>query len=100
MIFLGQCRELSHNADMPSIKSLIQKKELENKKKILKYLRNGSKGATAAGVAYDVLTGEPIQGEFCCFNDGEYVWRSDIIYYVEKYNLKLEPSFIKKCIEN
>lgn len=33
------------------------------------------------------------------YNDGEYAWRSDIIYYVEKYNMRLEEDFVNKVLK-
>jgi len=32
-------------------------------------------------------------------NDGKYTWRSDVIYYFEKYNLKLPDEFVKEVLK-
>ena len=41
----------------------------------------------------DLFTGELIPTEEKGLNDGEYSWLSSLIYYVEKYNLRLLPEF-------
>jgi len=32
-------------------------------------------------------------------SDGKYQWRSDIIYYVEKYDLELPEEFVNYVLE-
>ena len=53
----------------------------------------------APGRALDVISGEKIDRTLCMYNDGEYAWRSDIIYYVEKYNMRLEEDFVNKVLK-
>ena len=50
--------------------------------------------SAAAGVFRDVLTGTAIPGQAICLTDGKYGWRSDVTYYVEKYNMKLPQEFV------
>lgn len=100
MIFVGKCRELYKDEKLPSIVDMVGGNPHKSKDKILQYLKNGKKGAMAAGRAYDIIGNKPIQGEFCCYNDGEYVWRSDTIYYFEKYNLALDSDFVKHILKN
>ena len=98
LIILGKVKELYKGDELPSIKDMISGEPVAEKQTILEYLKNGRKGATAAGFATDVITGERIPGEFCCFSDGKYGWRSDTIYYFEKYNLKLNDDFINDVL--
>ena len=39
------------------------------------------------------ITGKTINEELTFMTDGKYEWRSDIAYYVEKYNLRLSKDF-------
>ena len=100
MIIIGKIKEIYNENDVPSIKDLICDKPIVDKEKILKYLRSGTRGAVAAGYAKDVLTGDKIDGELCCYTDGKYAWRSDTVYYFEKYNIKLPEEFIKHALAN
>lgn len=68
---------------------------LQNKSKILNHLKAGTVTAVAAGSAHDVLSGEVIDGELTLLTDGVYEWRSDILYYVDKYNVRLNDDFIQ-----
>lgn len=98
MIVIGKTREIYKDKDLPTIKSLISKEPIENKAKILEYLKKGKVTAAATGTAKDIITGKTIDEPFCMFTDGVYAWRSDTIYYVDKYNLKLEDEFIKHAL--
>ena len=40
-----------------------------------------------------IFTGKTINEELTFMTDGKYEWRSDIAYYVEKYNLRLSKDF-------
>ena len=70
-------------------------KPYEEKDKIIMYLKNSNVIAYAAGIAKDVFSGKSIQGSLAYMSDGIFEWRSDIIYYADKYNLKLDDSFIE-----
>lgn len=100
MNIVGKFREIYKDDSLPSIKDSIQNKSISEKERILHYLKSAKKGAFSPGNIKDVITGEKISGEFCCYSDGEYAWRSDIIYYVEKYNLKLDSDFIKHILQS
>ena len=71
---------------------------IEQKELVLRYLKNGKVVATAAGRAYDFLTGEEILGEYLLYSDGVFEWSSSLIYYFEKYNIKLEGDFISHVL--
>ena len=75
------------------LERVISEKEYLNKDKILQYLKNGKIVAVAAGFARDIFTGQRIKGELVAMSDGVYSWRSDIIYYVERYNMRLSDEF-------
>ena len=77
------------------LKSVVSYKPYSNEDIILQYLKSGKVVAVAAGMARDILTGQRIKGELVAMSDGVYSWRSDIIYYVERYNMKLYDDFEK-----
>ena len=71
----------------------------EEKAIILQYLKRGKIIAIAAGIAKDMLTGEIIDGNLAYMTDGVFEWRSDIIYYFEKYDIELSRDFISYVLE-
>ena len=77
----------------PALNSLVGYK-YKDKQKILKYLRSAFVESACAGWYTDVKTGEKIPEKAVCYTDGKYWWRSDIPYYVERYNMKLPDDFI------
>ena len=94
MISVLKIKEIYRNEEFPSIKDLISEKEPQDKDKILNYLKRGEVVAVAAERATDLITGKTIDGELFCYTDGKYTWRSDTIYYFEKYNIELPKKFV------
>lgn len=70
------------------------KKKMKNKAAILDYLRKGKVTAASPARIVDVISGEKIGSSLKMLEDDKYAWRSDLIYYFEKYNLKLDDDFI------
>ena len=98
MLILGEYREIYEDTSLPSIHDYISSDEQKNKNKILDYLKKGQIKACAAGKAIDIFTGEVIPNELSYMTDGQYEWRSDLIHYVQKYNLILDKQFIKHVL--
>lgn len=98
MVVIGKIREIYRDDAIPPIGDLISETEVEGKSDILSYLKQARVTAVAPGWAIDVMTGERIEGSLLSYSDGEYAWRSDTIYYFERYNLKLEKEFIKHVL--
>lgn len=94
MISILEVKEIYGNEKFPSIRDLIEETAPKSKNKILNYMKNGNVVAVAAGRATDIISGEVIDEELFCYSDGKYSWRSDTIYYFEKYNIKLPSEFI------
>ena len=88
--------QISKNSQAISIFQLMRKEAQPWKADALSYLKAGKEGAIAPAIVLDVITGERIPIKLCTMNDGEYFWRSDLIYYVEKYNLELPSDFLSK----
>lgn len=99
MIIVGKVREIYHYNIFPSISDLVSEREMEKKADILTYLKKVNVMAAAPGYAIDVFTGNRIQEPLYAYSDGEYIWRSDTIYYFDKYNLRLEDDFIEHVLK-
>ena len=98
-IYLGFFSENNlYMANNGSIKQFIVSKVNYDKKKILDYLQNGKKEAICPKPTYDIISGKMISTSFTVLTDGEYIWKNDLPYYVDKYNIKLPQSFIEKVI--
>ncbi len=102
MLTIGKFKEAFQQAykdtDLPSIKALISSEPISMKEKVLDYLKSAKIVAVSPSIPRDVITQERIPGDFCYYSDGKYSWRSDTIYYFEKYNLKLEDEFIQHVL--
>ena len=75
------------------IKQHIGNNHFTGQQQIVEYLKLGKCIASAAGPAKDIFTAKTINEELTLMTDGKYEWRSDIAYYVEKYNLRLSKDF-------
>ena len=100
MIVIGRFKETHNKEEYPSIMNAIHGEPPKDKAKILRYLKNGEAGAMSPGYLYDRVNRETILRNPVCYNDGKYAWRSDLIYYYEKYNVDLPEDFIKHVLKN
>lgn len=87
-------KEIFTHKNVNYIKSHCSPLPEEEKAIILNYLRHSTITAIAPGIAKDILTGETIDGPLTCMTDGVFEWRSDIIYYFEKYDIELSSAFL------
>ena len=94
MIVIGKTKEIYHDNTLPSITELVSDTPTQNKSDVLKYLRKGKITSCSPACIRDIFTNEIINIPLNCMTDGIYAWRSDAIYYFEKYNLKLDDTFI------
>ena len=84
----------------PSIKDSFSSAPFPNKQKIIKYLSDGKIGMVSGSSYIDVITGENTKIGKCIMTDGEYTWPGILMYYVDKYNLRLPSEFEAKAISN
>lgn len=96
---IGRIREVVNDASCPSIYDLMSDAPDKNKESILNYLKSGIVTAIAAGYANDVITGKGIDMPLEMMTDGVFAWRSDVIYYYQKYNMRLSDDFIEYVLE-
>lgn len=93
MIILGKYDELCPGAGYPRMKDNMERAPYANKEKILVYLKRGQVHMATAGKIEDVFTGEKTGMMLVYRNDGKYSWSSKMVYYVDKYNLRLPKEF-------
>lgn len=77
-----------------SITKFFSETPYEHKNAVVSYMKTRGTVKCVCGLANDVVSGEAI-GTRTIIHDGEYSWTNDLIYYVEKYNLKLPDDFIR-----
>lgn len=99
MISLIRYDEFGANMGLPSIKHSFQSESYEGQDEIIEYLNNGNVTMVSTGYDSDIVTGERIKREKRFMNDGKYSWTSTLIYYVEKYNLRLPKEFEKHVLK-
>ena len=100
MIMKNVCeiRELSNNDSAKSIHELVRETAQPWEEKAVAYLKKGTLGAVAPAILFDVISGERIPMPLTTMNDGEFFWRSDLVYYVEKYHIELPSDFLSKIL--
>ena len=97
MIMIGQIREVYEDDKYPSIKELINK-PIKEKEEVIEYMRKSKVIAQASAVGKDLINPNNKTLELSLMTDGDYEWRSDIIYYVEKYDMELPEDFINHIL--
>ncbi len=65
----------------------------EEKEKILAYMKNGSCFCASPSIRKDHFTNEPLPIFDYVLTDNKYLWKSEAIYYFEKYNCDLTEEF-------
>ena len=99
MIVIGRFKETYNDERYPSIFTAIREKAPANKRKILAYLKSAKVVARAPGYLYDRVNNDVSIPNPACYDDGTYAWRSDVIYYYEKYNIELPEDFIRHVMK-
>lgn len=95
MIGLFREKNGGNNPPFAKMRDSLTKSE---KDKLVRYLKNAECIAAMPAIFRDAFTGEIITGDTVILSDGEYEWFSDIPYYVEKYDMKLDEEFVKKAL--
>ena len=96
-IEIGTFRELNGNDYYPKFESL--KLPADKKEKVLYYILNAPHIAESPGMAVDAFTKERLHMPISLQGDDICIWRSDIAYYFEKYDLKLPDEFIEHVLK-
>lgn len=99
MKFVTDYKELGGNEEI-SLLDHLSKEPIENKEKILKYLRSGKNDGVRCSSIYDYVKDDTTFKSTYLFTDGEYKWDSEEIYHFEEYNMKLNEEFIQKVLKH
>ena len=91
---ISNVREFTRDETARPIKELIQDRAVDDKDKILEYLKAFEPDCAAGMSLVDEVTGEIIDTGVNGYEDGQYYWDTRHIYHFEKYNLKLDNDFI------
>lgn len=103
LIRTGFFREMPHGETSdPLLKQSINTKYGDvEKQKICDYLKAGIVIVACGGTTLDVISEK---GELAgcpeILTDGVWIWPGDLVYYVQKYDAKLDSKFITHMIEH
>lgn len=97
MIIIGQTCEVYKDNKYPSIKDLINK-PIKEKEKVIEYMKKCRIEAASPAIVTDLIDSKNRITELYSMTDGKYAWRSDVIYYVEKYDMELPEDFIQHVL--
>ena len=92
--FITSCVEFETGKDQ--LKTLITKEPIDNKQKILSYLKAGEDDGVRCSSVHDYVTDEYTGSTIHLYTDGEYFWDDEEIYHFEKYNIPLTNDFLQK----
>jgi hypothetical protein len=100
-IYIENYDELSPGKRYPSMRDSFAAQPYPEQTRVAAYLRNGTSFMASVALPRDVITGKRFPGETLVMHDGKYCWSTDLVYYVEKYNLRLpveiEQHILKKA---
>lgn len=82
-----------------NIAKSVSSEKYNSQQQLIDYLKSGVDFAAIAELNHDVFSGQLIPYEALILTDGKYQWTSELIYYVENYNLKLEKEFTDYAIK-
>ena len=51
-------------------------------------------------ILYDAFSDKPIPYESLVVTDGKYKWTTELLYYVENYNMILPSTFVENALKN
>jgi hypothetical protein len=98
----GFFKELEHgDPDGPSIRDLMQDEPQPHEREMADYLAKGVPVFGGSGVFRDVISGaNRVIGAFQLLTDGEWVWPSDLAYYVRTYHVVIPPELAEHMQRN
>lgn len=78
----------------------VCKEQYKNQQAIVDYLKSGFIFGAYPEILYDAFSHKRIPYESIIYTDGKYRWTSELIYYVENYNLILPDYFVERALSN
>ena len=97
---IGFYREYTESSKDPSVFELDISGKNQINTKILNYLKTGVEVCYFRNAARCRLSGEYFGPYSTIYTDGEWIWTSGLIFYVEKYNIKLPEDFLHTIVDN
>lgn len=98
MRVIGLFRELGTHIyqEIPSIKSMVGGLSEDDAGMVVNYLKRGVPVFDVMGATNDPLNKSVyISGGPSLVSDGFWIWRGDLIYFVEKYRINLPYEFLQ-----
>ena len=92
--------ELEPGRNFPKMKDSFSKEPYPHKSKVMRFLQGGSVDLARASRAKDVFSGELIPAEVLVMHSGDFYWSNTLVWYVEKYNLRLPKDFEEYILKN
>ena len=83
--------------EQPSIAETASYEPIACKDDVLRYMKSVDVFAVAAGILWDIFTGESL-GELLAYKDSQYIWTNGVLHYFEKYNMPLPDDFIAHAL--
>ena len=99
MVFLGKYEELAPGMGFPAMRDSFAAKPYSTKAEVLSYLKSGKTHIATAARIVDVISGERTFIPLVHMNDGEYTWTSKLIYYIDRYNLRLPEDVERRILQ-
>ena len=76
----------------------MQAERIEDKEKVLSFLKSFEPKAVAAGHFEDEITGDVVNTDWLSYSSGSFSWTTADIYHFEKYDLELKPEFVEYAL--
>lgn len=96
MMYLTNYKEFGGDTNK-SIIECFNDSKYESQEEVLNFMKNSGEKISCCGECTDIITGENI-GSRVTKKSGDFVWSSDLAYYVEKYNYKPPQEFINHIL--
>ena len=76
-------------------------KKLDEKGRVLEFMGKPVPFCATAGHFEDTITGEPVEDRsWACYRCDGWQWGDRDAYYVEKYDLELDPEFVAYALRH
>jgi len=83
------------------LRNSIQNIGIEDREKIISYLKSGQMILFRPQIVADVLSEkEEWIGSTSIYSDGVWLWKDYLVHYLEKYNIQIPPEFILHAERN
>lgn len=92
---VGIYKEMTVNSSVTeSIHQHLMREPYPEKRSLLEYLTQSRESICVPTLLRDVLDGGSAICALNVFHDDAFSWRSDLAYYIDKYNLRPDEDFI------